>query len=276
MTIKILNKDKIKLLNSDDVYGVMQNLLLREQKIDQEKEHFWIIGLDNANRVLYIELVSMGSVKVTSVEPMNVYRVGVLKGAVKVIFVHNHPSGELKPSDADLDVTDRLIQVGRILNIEAIDHLIISKKSYLSFADTGLFEKLKQSTKWVPQYELVARIKAEEKSIREQQVKEAVQKTINQEEKKRVREAKAAEAEKYKALKDAEAQKLKEVKGALEKGIHAVKIAEEVKLKELKKAEEKRVKGLIEVAKQLKQRKLPLKEIIAITGLSKGEIEKIK
>jgi DNA repair protein RadC len=265
MTIKIPNKDKIKILSSDDVYGVMQRILLSEQKVDQDKEHFWMIGLSMNSRILYIELVSMGSVKVTSIEPMNVYRWAVQKGAVKVIFVHNHPSGELKPSEVDLDITDRLIQVGRILNIEAIDHLIISKKSYLSFSDTGLFEKLKQSTKWVPQYELIARIKAEEKSIRDQQVKEAIQKTINQEERKRVKEAKAAEAEKLKALKDAETQRLKEVKGALEKGIMAVKIAEE-----------NRVKGLLAVAKQLKKENLPLQKIIAITGLSKAEIERIK
>jgi DNA repair protein RadC len=171
MTIHLSEEQRIKLLNADDVFAVMKEVLLREEKIDQEKEHFWMIGLASSNMILYIELVSLGSVKAANVEPMNVYRVAVMKGAVKVIFVHNHPSGDLKPSDADKDLTDRLIQVGRILNIEAIDHLIISTKSYLSFADTGLFAELKKSTKWVPPYELQERFIAEVKKIREEAMK---------------------------------------------------------------------------------------------------------
>ena len=130
MTIELSEEQKIKLINSDDVFKVMQEILLREEKIDQEKEHLWMIGLALNDRILYIEMVSMGSVKATTVEPINVYRVAVLKGAVKVIMIHNHPSGELKPSEADKDVTDRLIQVGRILDIKLINHLIISTSSY--------------------------------------------------------------------------------------------------------------------------------------------------
>jgi DNA repair protein RadC len=171
MTISLSEDQKIKILNSDDVYSVLQNILLREEKIDQEKEHFWMVGLAQNNRILYIELVSMGSVKATTVEPMNVFRVAVLKGAVNVILAHNHPSGELKPSDADKDLTDRLIQVGLILNIKVIDHLVISVKSYLSFGDTGLLAELELSTKWVPQYQLIERIKKEEKKIRDEALK---------------------------------------------------------------------------------------------------------
>jgi DNA repair protein RadC len=178
MTIELSDKQKIKLLNSDDVYTVMQGILLREEKIDQEKEHFWMIGLASNNRILYIELVSLGSVNATTVEPMNVFRVAVLKGAVKAIIVHNHPSGELKPSDADKDLTDRLIQVGRILNVPVIDHIIISINSYLSFVDTGLFEQLEQSLKWVPAFEIAERIKKQEKIIREQAVLEEKEKAI--------------------------------------------------------------------------------------------------
>jgi DNA repair protein RadC len=154
----------------------MQEILLREEKIDQEKEHFWMIGLAQNCRMQYIELVSMGSVKATTIEPMNVFRWAVMKGSVKVILAHNHPSGELKPSDADKDIIDRLIQVGLILNIQVIDHMIISVKSYLSFADIGLLAELEKSTKWVPQYQLIERIKKEEQKIRDQAVKEAEEK----------------------------------------------------------------------------------------------------
>jgi DNA repair protein RadC len=178
MTIELTDEQKIKLLNSDDVYSVMQEILLREEKIDQEKEHFWMIGMAVNHRILYIELVSLGSVKATQVEPMNVYRVAVLKGAINVIMIHNHPSGELKPSDADKDITDRLIQVGKILGMTVIDHLIITNHSYMSFADYGLLAELEKSTKWVPQYELVERIRNEEQKIREEAVKLAEGKGI--------------------------------------------------------------------------------------------------
>jgi len=93
MNVKLTGLKKIRILNSDDVFGIMQKVLLRENKIDRHKEHFWIIGLNLANKILFIELVCMGSVKAATVEPMNVFRVAVMKNAVKVILVHNHPSG---------------------------------------------------------------------------------------------------------------------------------------------------------------------------------------
>ena len=173
MTVQLTEEQKKKLLNADDVYSVMQEVLLREEKIDQEKEHFWIIGLATNCMLQYIELVSLGSVNATLVEPMNLFRIAVMKGSVQVILVHNHPSGELKPSEGDKDLTDRLIQVGRILNTIVVEHLIISTESFYSFADSGLLAELELSTKWVPQYELVERIRAEEKKIREEAVRVA-------------------------------------------------------------------------------------------------------
>jgi len=122
MNIKLTEQQKVKLLNSTDVYEVMQRILLRENKIDRDKEHFWIIGLANDNKILYIELVSLGSYQSTIVEPINVFRVAVQKNAVKAILVHNHPSGELRPTQEDKDITDRLIQVGRIIiKVDIVD-----------------------------------------------------------------------------------------------------------------------------------------------------------
>ena len=77
------------------------------------------------------------------------------------MLCHNHPSGELKPSDADKDTTDRMIQVGRIVNTPVLDHLIISNKSYVSFGNMGLMDELGKSIKYVPPYELIDRIRIE-------------------------------------------------------------------------------------------------------------------
>ena len=161
MNIKLTEAERIKILNSDDLYGIMQKILLREQKIDQIREHFWVIGLENNNRILFIELISLGTVNKTFAEPMEVFSFALQKRAVSIILCHNHPSGELKPSNEDKDITDRLIQVGIIVDLKVIDHLIISNKSYLSFKDIGLLQELEKSTKYVPSYVLEQRIKKE-------------------------------------------------------------------------------------------------------------------
>lgn len=194
MDIRLTEAEKIKVLNSDDIYGVMQKILLREQKIDQNREHFWVIGLENNNRILFIELISLGSVNKTIAEPMEVFSFALQKRAVKIMVCHNHPSGELKPSEADKDVTDRLIQVGIIVNTELVDHLIISERSYLSFVDIGLLDTLKQSTKYVPTYELINRVKQEAKELVKQAEKEAKVK-INE----KVKEAKLKIAKELKS-----------------------------------------------------------------------------
>ena len=165
MNIKLTEAERIKILNSDDLYGIMQKILLREQKIDQIREHFWVIGLENNNRILFIELISLGTVNKTFAEPMEVFSLALQKRAVSIILCHNHPSGELRPSDEDKDITDRLIQVGIIVDLKVIDHLIISNKSYLSFKDIGLLEELEKSTKYVPPYVLAKRMKKEAAEI---------------------------------------------------------------------------------------------------------------
>lgn len=137
-------------MNSDDLYKIMQSILLREQRVDQDREHFWTVCLNTANVIMNIELVSMGNVFSTGVLPMEVYSIPLQKRAVNLIFVHNHPSGELKPSKEDKDVTDRLIQVGKFVDIPVLDHMIISNESYYSFADSGVLSELEMSLKYVP------------------------------------------------------------------------------------------------------------------------------
>jgi DNA repair protein RadC len=176
MNIQLKEKDLVKIANSDDVFGIMQKILLRENKLDREKEHFWLVGLNNANKILFIELVSIGGAKSTVVEPMNVFRMSILKGAIKVILVHNHPSGELTPSNCDMDLTDRLIQAGKIIDIMVIDHLVITEKTYMSFGNTGRMKELEGSTKWVPDYVMIDRIKKQETELRKQAIKIAKEK----------------------------------------------------------------------------------------------------
>ncbi|THV58862.1 DNA repair protein [Flagellimonas alvinocaridis] len=161
MDIKLTKAEKIKILNAFDIYGIMQRILLREDKIDQDREHFWVIGLANNNRILFIELISLGTVNRALAEPMEVFSLALQKRAVKIILCHNHPSGELVPTEVDKDITDRLIQVGIIVNTEVLDHLIITTESYVSFKNMGLMEELAESTQYVPNYVLKERYKKE-------------------------------------------------------------------------------------------------------------------
>lgn len=161
MNIRLKTEEQKRILCTDDIYFIMQRILLRENKIDRNREHLWTISLDNANKILNIELVSIGSINKTIVEPMEVFSVPLQKRAVKIVIIHNHPSGELRPSAADKDITDRLIQCGLILNLPVLDHMIITEKAYYSFEDNGLLEELQSSKNYVPDYKLKAQLKKE-------------------------------------------------------------------------------------------------------------------
>ena len=167
MQVKLNELEKIRIVNSEDIYSVMQRILMRENKIERNKEHFWIIGLAQNSRILYIELISIGTINSAPVDPMEVFSIALQKRTVKIILVHNHPSGNIKPSEEDKDITDRLIQVGNIINIKVLDHLIITEKTYNSFSDTGIMNELELSTKYVPNYILQERIKKEAEKIGE-------------------------------------------------------------------------------------------------------------
>lgn len=156
MEIRLSKLKKVKIEARQDVHEIMRMLLRREQKIDRNREHLWVLGLAADNTILLIELVSMGSVTSTIAEPMEIYSLALQKRSVKIILVHNHPSGLLKPSAADREMTDRMIQCGRLLKVPVLDHFIISDKGYYSFAEDGLLAELEKSTKYMLEYELKA------------------------------------------------------------------------------------------------------------------------
>lgn len=171
MNVRLTEDQKIKILNSEDIYGIMQRILLRENKIGRNKEHFWIVGLASNNRILFIELISLGTINRTLVEPVEVFSFALQKRAVSLILAHNHPSGELGPSEDDKDITDHLIQVGKFVSIPIIDHLIITEKAYYSFSDSGLLAKLSLSKRYALRYKEEERIKEESKRDMAKQMK---------------------------------------------------------------------------------------------------------
>jgi DNA repair protein RadC len=93
MQMELNEEEKIIVMNSDDLCHVMRQILLRENKISREQEHFYVICLNSINRILNIELVSLGAIYETIVKPMQVFRIAIQKGIVKIILSHNHVSG---------------------------------------------------------------------------------------------------------------------------------------------------------------------------------------
>lgn len=101
-------------------------------------EQFKVMLTNRANKVLGILEVSTGGVSGTVADPKLIFAAGIKAGACGFIVAHNHPSGNLKPSQADIDLTKKLREGGRYLEIQLLDHLIVTTEGYYSFADEGL------------------------------------------------------------------------------------------------------------------------------------------
>ncbi len=100
-----LQKSKMKIKDSKDVAKVFLDLLSLEDKIDQDKEHFYVMHLDIKSRVTLVELVSLGTLNASLVHPREIFRRAVIAGSASIIVAHNHPSGEVEPSDKDTKTT---------------------------------------------------------------------------------------------------------------------------------------------------------------------------
>lgn len=105
---------------------------------DLSHEEFWCIYLNNANKVMCYDQLSKGGITGTMVDVRLVFRQAIRISAVAIILAHNHPSGTLKPSQSDIRLTEKLVAAGKHLDIQVLDHLIITEKAYFSFADEQL------------------------------------------------------------------------------------------------------------------------------------------
>ena len=105
---------------------------------DKAKEHFKLILLNTRNKIIGISTVSIGTLNSNLVHPREVFKDAISHSAASVVFAHNHPSGDPEPSEDDLTITKRLTEAGKILGIEVLDHIIITKNGFFSFKEKGL------------------------------------------------------------------------------------------------------------------------------------------
>jgi len=115
--------------------------LAENRLINQYKEHLILLSFNTRSGFLGADTISIGTLDANLVHPREVFLPAIRRHAASIIIAHNHPSGELEPSQNDMEVTKRLVTAGKILGIEMTDHLIIGEGEYLSFQEQGLLHE---------------------------------------------------------------------------------------------------------------------------------------
>ena len=126
------NKQAAILLSPKDVWDQLKDIR------DNKKEHFVVFFLDTRNQEIKREIISIGSLNASLVHPREVFEPAIRYSAAQIIVAHNHPSGNTDPSEEDLVITKRLVEAGKIMGIEIVDHIIVTNSDYLSFKEKNL------------------------------------------------------------------------------------------------------------------------------------------
>lgn len=128
------NEERRKITSSKDVVNILREIWSSQIEV---REEFIVLLLDRSNRVLGYEVISKGGIHGTVADLRLIFSVALTSLASAIIVAHNHPSGNLQPSDADSRLTQKIKAAGNQLDITLLDHIILTKESYYSFADEG-------------------------------------------------------------------------------------------------------------------------------------------
>ncbi|MGP8215759.1 MAG: JAB domain-containing protein [Bacteroidia bacterium] len=138
MIVQVEKEKKVTITGSKQVYKFLWGLIEAMEPFDKEKEHLYVIGVSRAFRIRYVDWVAMGTMHGLVAGPREVFRNAIHLGASAIILAHNHPSNSVIPSKEDITMTHCMVKAGKILNINVVDHLIVSAEGYYSFADEGV------------------------------------------------------------------------------------------------------------------------------------------
>lgn len=125
--------EKPQIMGSHDCFSILKGHLQ-----DLAHEEFWVVFVNRANRLIRKHRISQGGVAGTVADPKIIFKLAVSDLACGIVLAHNHPSGNLTPSQADIELTKKIKQAGQLLEIQVLDHLILSGRKYFSFADEGM------------------------------------------------------------------------------------------------------------------------------------------
>ncbi|HEX4852434.1 MAG TPA: DNA repair protein RadC, partial [Puia sp.] len=129
--VHFLEKPVVK--DSEEVANYLQNMLK-----DYRQEVFAVVYMNRANKVNHFEIISRGGITGTVADPRIILKKALEEDAVNIILCHNHPSGNLRPSKADEELTSKIIKAASYFDIKVLDHIIVSEEGYFSFADEGM------------------------------------------------------------------------------------------------------------------------------------------
>lgn len=132
---KSTSKTRSKIYSSEDAYKVL--LPTYKEGTICYKEYFKVLFLNQANQVLGYTLISEGGITETSVDVRIILQAALLTNSVALVLAHNHPSGSMKPSRQDMEITKQVKEAARLMRISVIDHLILTDAGYYSFSDEG-------------------------------------------------------------------------------------------------------------------------------------------
>lgn len=121
----------------EDVTNAVKDMVMEEMR-NFDREHFRVMYLDRKGGLMSMEDVSIGGLHSSIVHPREVFKTAIKKSAASIILIHNHPSGDPAPSQEDIEVSRRLIEAGKIMGIEILDHVIIGENTYCSLKARGL------------------------------------------------------------------------------------------------------------------------------------------
>jgi len=123
---------RLKVSTSKDAYDIFHGVLS-----DKPYEEFWILLLNRANRLIRKECISEGGISGTVVDPKKIFKVALDHHATGIILGHNHPSGNTRPSESDIRITNKIVEAGKLLEVSVLDHLILADNGFYSFSDKG-------------------------------------------------------------------------------------------------------------------------------------------
>ena len=126
------DKKSVLILSPHDVWQELKDIR------DHKKEHFVVFYLDTRSQEIKREVISVGILNANLVHPREVFELAIKNNAAQILIAHNHPSGDPDPSEEDLVITKKLVEAGKILGIEVMDHVIVAKNGFLSFQERGL------------------------------------------------------------------------------------------------------------------------------------------
>ena len=131
-------KEEAQRQTIDRITSAQNVFTLLHEYAEKEKEYFLLITLDGSSHVIEKRVIHIGTLNQSLVHPREVFRPAILDNAAGVIIAHNHPSGTLEASRADIQITQRLKEVAKLVGIELLDHVILSSQGYYSFSEEGL------------------------------------------------------------------------------------------------------------------------------------------